>query len=228
MKKTHLVGFALLAIFAFSSFIVASASAEEVPQWLVNGEPIRLGESMDVNILPVEGEENILLEDMNAPGTPDILCEMSNALAWLLPNGEDLQETGECIKTVDDKGTCEAAASITVKLVNLPWTTQLKETEAGVFEDGVTAGTGGNPGWEVKCRILFINVTDICTSTSEKGTVTNLADGLVLIVDDTFVGDECTLNNTTSGLIEEHVILHGLDKLGNLVTLSASLFTKQS
>jgi hypothetical protein len=232
MRKIHILGLALFAVFAFGSYLTSAAFAEEVPQWLINGEPILLGESFDVDILPHDVTEEgnlILLEDMEAPGTPDILCEVEKALGWLLPNGEDLQTTGECnpANLEDMKNTCEKAAPLTVAPVNLPWRTQLLEPETGVFHDDLLEGTGGNPGWQVKCRVLFVTVTDTCTTAAGGATVNNVADGLLLVTFLPLVEALCTLNNTEKGLVEGSLYIHALTPDGVLLPLAASLAPEQ-
>jgi hypothetical protein len=229
MKKIHIFALALFAMLLFSSFVASVSFAEELPQWLINGEPILLGESFDADILPHESpNELILLEDTGAPGTPDILCEVTNALGWLLPNGEDLQVTGECINAEDMKATCEAAAPMMISSVNLPWTTQLLEPVAGLFVDDIIAGTGGNPGYVIKCRVLFITVTDTCTTVSGDAELTNVVDGLVLGVFDEAVTALCTLNNTETGLVSGPFFIHALSPAGVLLPLAVSLAAEQA
>src|ERR1700729_4431476 len=67
MKKVHLVGLATIAVLAFSMIAVATASAAEI---LIGGEAVLAKTSFEIG--KVGGE--ILLEDMGAIGTPDLLC----------------------------------------------------------------------------------------------------------------------------------------------------------
>jgi hypothetical protein len=217
----------MFAVLAFSWLVASAAFAEEVPQWLINGESILLGESFDADILPHESPNELILlfEDTAAPGAPDILCEIANTLEWLLPNGEDLLVSLECLNAEDMKGTCESAAPINFTLANLPWTTQLLEPVTNLFVDDITAGTGGNPGWTFKCRVLFVTITDTCTTTTGDAEVTNVADGLVLGVFDEAVTALCTLNNTETGLVGGPFFVHALSPTGVLLPLAVSLAT---
>jgi hypothetical protein len=185
-----------------------------------------------VDILPEAAPNNfLLLEDMGAPGTPDILCEVSKALGWLFANGEDLQTEGECINAVEDAAGNTCRAPITLTPVNLPWLTQL--VEVTVFEDNLTGGTGGAPGWTVTCLdFLGILHTDTCTTNLGKtNPVENLADGLILATFEVNppVANQanCTTGGNTQGLVEGELLLHVLDAKGLLLSASVSLATEQ-
>jgi hypothetical protein len=233
MRKFKIVGLALFAVFAFSAYAASTAFAVETASWLINGLPILLGESYNVDILPEAAPNNfILVEDMGAPGTPDILCEVQNALGWLFANGEDLQTEGECNNAVEDAAGNTCRAPITVLPVHLPWLTQLEEVVA-VFEDGLTSGTGGAPGWEVTCLdFLGILHTDTCTTNLGKANpLENLADGLILA---TFEVNppvasqaNCTTGGNTQGLVEGELLLHVLNASGLLLSASVSLAPEQ-
>jgi hypothetical protein len=232
MRKFKIVGLALFAVFAFSAVAASTAFAEETAQWLINGLPILLGESYNVDGLPEASPENtILLEDMGAPGTPDILCEVAKTLGWIFANGEGLGTTGECINAVEDGAGNTCRAPITVAPVNLPWLGQLVEVGT-VFEGNVTSGTGGAPGWTLKCLdVLGIEHTDTCTSTEGKAELENLADGLVLgfakLVPAVKEQANCTTGGNEQGLGEGHGLAHVLDANGLLVSASVSLAPAQ-
>ncbi|HEY5194649.1 MAG TPA: hypothetical protein VIJ39_12355 [Solirubrobacteraceae bacterium] len=222
MKKIHVLGLAVFAVFAVFAFGAVAASASfgaEVPQWLVSGATIALGTEVKTT-LEMEAGNLLLVEDMKAPGAPDILCEVTKATGVLLSNGADKQTTGECIKPVDDKKVC---TEISVKPVHLPWTTQLLSTS----EDGITAGTGGLPGWEVKCTVLGIPVTDICETAGGKTLLSTTEDGLIDVefMETETAAEEavCSLNKEKSGLVFGLLFLHALNAAGELVPVTTSL-----
>jgi len=212
MRKIHLLGLALCAMMALSAFAATSALAAETASWLVEGVQVTLTNGPFHAEILAEGKL-LLLEDMKAPGTPDIECEPVG-LGMLYPNGEDTQETGECLNPIDKKATC-AAGSIKVEALNLPWLTQLLEPTLGVFVDDLTAGTGGNPGWLIECTVLGLKVTDECTTANGKTNIENLADGLVKVVFPEIVEPieqaNCTLGGVEQGLVVGEFFLHVLD-----------------
>jgi len=221
MKKIHILGLALFAVFAFGAVAASASFGAEVPQWLVSGATIALGTEVKTT-LEMEAGNLLLIEDMKAPGTPDFLCEVAKATGVLLSNGAGRQTTWECVKLVDDKSTC-AAGSIVFKPLHLPWTTQLLSTS----EDGITAGTGGAPGWEVKCTVIGIPVTDTCETTSGKTLLSTTEDGLIDVefMESITAAEEvaCSLTKEKSGLVVGLSFLHASNAAGELVPVTTSL-----
>ncbi|HEY3970080.1 MAG TPA: hypothetical protein VGL79_01665, partial [Solirubrobacteraceae bacterium] len=136
MKKLYFIGLALLAVFAFSSVLVASASAETtlLAEWLFNGAAV-------TGTLATEISGEILLEDNKAPiiGKSDVSC--SGILdGWVDANGLDIVSevltlTTKLPVTLAGAGLlcsagsgCEAATEVSpieVWPVGLPWPTLL-------------------------------------------------------------------------------------------------------
>ncbi len=223
MKKTHVLGLAIFAVFAFSVVLASSASAVEVPQWLVSSGVITLAtELVDADLLPET--ELLLLEDMS--NGADVLCEISKSLGWLLPNGLGEIVEGECINT-EAMAVCEASPLPTVKPLHLPWTTELLEPTAGNFELDITAGTGGPPGWETECNVFLLGkIKDSCTTNNGKVLLENLADGLVRAefmetIEKTEQAN-CEANKEV-GLVVGLALIHALNSLEELLTLAVSL-----
>ncbi len=77
MKKLYVAGLTVFAVSAFSVVTAVSALAVEIWQWLPDGNVLALSAKLHFELLP-EGNL-VLLEDMSAPGKPDILC----SLEWL-------------------------------------------------------------------------------------------------------------------------------------------------
>lgn len=156
MKKLHIVGLAIVAVFAFSAFAASSAFAVE-PQWLVGGKIIASSVAVKSSI----GPAGLFLQDMQLKIA--ILCEEGTNAGFVLPKGADEVTEAVCTKLKVVEGACVEPS---VEAINLPWTTQLTEPETGVFVDLITKGTGGNgaAGWSVGCLVLGILGFDKCTT----------------------------------------------------------------
>jgi hypothetical protein len=66
------------------------------------------------------------------------------------------------------EGGCKAEGIETVRAVNLPWKTELSETEKGVQAQLESTTTGKEPGWEISCDTILGKMTDVCTSEEKK------------------------------------------------------------
>jgi len=64
------------------------------------------------------------------------------------------------------EGGCKAEEVESVEGRDLPWQTELYETE-GKFFDKIGSGGKGEPGWEVSCNTLLGKQTDECESEGE-------------------------------------------------------------
>ncbi len=66
----------------------------------------------------------------------------------------------------DEKGNCPEFTL--VKALNLPWVTNIEE---GPNKEPLTTikphAGGGQPGWAIMCKVLFIEETDECTAAKE-------------------------------------------------------------
>jgi len=153
MRKIHIVGLALVAMFAFSAVSVATATAA-TKVWLVDGAAIAKNE-------PVDSEatgEGLLLVDTKG---------------GLFGERVDLDCTGkdEGTVTTTGTGTVTAITSIVCKTleggcpspaaapVHLPWTSEL--ILSGANFRATIKGTGGEPGWNVTCSGI---VEDECVA----------------------------------------------------------------
>jgi hypothetical protein len=229
IKKIQILWFTLLAVFAFGAFAAASAFAEELPQWLVNGAAIALGEQINADILPgPAGKERLLIEDMNASTKPDLLCEVVNSLMWLLSNGEGEVVSGECPAPVVDAGTC---GSPKVKPVNLPWRTELLEPGVNVYVLHILKIAAGNPGWEAECTVLGVKITDVCTAADRLVALFPLADGLVEgefkeELEEPAEAANCTIGGAQQGLVAGVGLIHALNNAGELLPLALSLLAE--
>ena len=181
MKKINVVGFAMFAVLAFSVLSVATASAT---QFLISGEPV-----LASTLVFVEGE--LLLEDMGAAGSPDVLCsgvfdvDIVNSelaeilalldletLALLTPTGAVGTETDGLADMIDCAGqkTCEGSENL-VTFSTFPWHIDLElMAGAGKLEfllHFLTVAEAGSPygelGYTWICKTFIGNVEDTCT-----------------------------------------------------------------
>jgi hypothetical protein len=174
MRKVHLLGLALLAIFAFSVVATATASAELflLAEWLYNGAVISgelLVESpgellLEDNKVPILGKSMILcsgiFDGFVGPGSADLITELLNL------SKESISTTGlsglalECVNQ-------ENCPEPLFWAVNLPWTTELELHEDPGPEEDYVVLILGKPGWEVEC--MGLGQTDTCAVEPEGG-----------------------------------------------------------
>jgi hypothetical protein len=187
MKKIHVLGLMLVAVFAFSAFAASSAFA--VSKILFNGAEITAN-------LGAEILGSLLLQDLNAPGTPDILCtgifdgtieaggELGLVEALLMEGGELLNENGELngagndmIDCVSDNGTCSGEVLVTV--LNLPWHIEvvLDATKEAFLADFLEE-VGKIPTYDINCNTILGLIEDSCSGLSS-ARLQNTAGGLL-------------------------------------------------
>jgi hypothetical protein len=65
------------------------------------------------------------------------------------------------------EGACKAGEVEEIEAVDLPWQTELFETEGRVLTK-IESGGSGEPGWKVKCNTLLGSKTDTCESEAGK------------------------------------------------------------
>jgi hypothetical protein len=174
MKKLHLVGLALLAVFAFGALAVSSASAAEL---LLNGNALGATQSIEVEI---SGE--LLFEDEGAFGHPDLLCSgiflghteggtLMFITELLMLNlealaGEDLAgaatAAGTDVECTDDNSVCLGSTLITVQ--HLPWHIELELMAAGAneFLAVFLEEIGHIPNYIVNCNTFLGLMYDEC------------------------------------------------------------------
>ena len=230
MKKIHILGVALFAMFAFGVVSAGSAFAVETAQWLVDAATIALTEKVNVDL--TTNSAGILLEDMNATLKPDVLClTVAKALGFLYSNGEDEVVEGECteVESMTSGVTCSS-----VKPVNLPWLTQLVQESSGAFLDLIKSDGKGIPGWEVECTALGVKVTDKCET--ENGKPEQLNNTSTEEVEATFLESvaeseeaKCSVGGEKEGLVVGTLLTDALSASGTeLLALTVSLATEVS
>jgi hypothetical protein len=150
MRKLHLVGLALVAVFAFSAFVATSAFAHE---WLVAGKTVGAGEEF-----PVEQTGTLTLED---EGSGVGLECTGKGTGKVLSAAKDIVETATASTCKTIKGTCGTPNAVAV---HLSWSTEL-ETVGTELRDKVTNSGAGTPGWNVTCFGIIKDTCEGATST---------------------------------------------------------------
>jgi hypothetical protein len=193
MRKFHLIGVALVAMFAFCT-VAATAAFAEQPQWLVNGGAVvgtlnsetegelnltRLNKAMGTqqgNIKCAGGFEGTMTNPGGGgKGTGTITKVLNASMADVGNDGASLTGTGLSCEVTEDGGDitfCKVggAGSAIVWPANLPWKTELELMANGQTLQliGINAAEGSQPGYEVECTVLLgTKATDLCeTNTS--------------------------------------------------------------
>jgi hypothetical protein len=191
MTRFKIIGLALVAVFAISAMVSASASAL---QWLIGGKPV-------TKATAVSSSGKLLLADLSAPsGGTYIECTGTDK-GTVGPGGMDeitaITASG-CVFQSGKNGACTAGDSVTAEGLHLPWLTTLI-TVGSSIRDKTTATK--NPGWNVTCTVAgIIKVEDECTSSTAQPLLSNVAAG----VDATFEASEtasCTQGTSSSGMV---------------------------
>ncbi len=200
MRFIRIAGFCLAAVFVMS--MVAAGTASAAPHWLVClpshtgttttkwtesqcstasssgtwewSEPKTTEATRTAGSLKLEAKSSLA-------GEVEIKCAGLDT-GWIGPNGTDQTTT-----VTTDK--CEAGTNCeklekAATAVDLPWNSELKETE-GTIHDTIRNGGNGEPGYEVTCKVLGKVETNVCTGPGlvvmeNKNTPGNLAALLVL------------------------------------------------
>ncbi len=181
MKFIRIAGLCLAAMFVMS--MVAAGTASAAPHWLVclpwTNSPTRYATHQckeasgggEWEWSELKGTEavvgvgtTITLRDKNATGGSTAV-QCSGTQEGSVGPGNFDRVTKVTVKAENCKRVentlCESV--VEVKAVNLPWQTELYETESKIFDRINTVGTAGKePGWAVTCKTLLGNKTDTC------------------------------------------------------------------
>jgi hypothetical protein len=230
MKSVRIAGLCLAAMFVMS--MVAAGTASAAPHWLVClawiNSPTRYGGSGQCEKAEAGGSwewsepkttektvthGSLKLEAKSIIGEVEVKCSGSDE-GWIGPNGKD--ETTEVVTEKCEAGTnCEKVES-PAKAVDLPWNSELKETE-GKIHDTIRTGGNGEPGWKVTCKVLGKNEENICKSESGLVVLENKntpGNGAALLVLANFINPKkanCTATGNGTGEVT-----------GSIATLLAS------
>jgi len=105
----------------------------------------------------------LLVDTGTAVGEVVVSCT-GEALGSVGPTNLGRTEEIKNIKCTTEKG-CEAGSTPTAEPVNLPWKTELTETESRLQASLKSEVSGKEAGWKVKCKVV-VQITDECTTNS--------------------------------------------------------------
>lgn len=229
MRRRHLLGLALVAVFAFAASVAASASAAPatlLAEWLWNGSAVS-------SELLVDMEGELLLEDTKLATI--ILC--SGILdGWANVNGEGLITavlslggvevgtplTGTALECVNVKG-CENPL---LWPDGLPWTMLLEliELDNATVEWSFAVLTAALAGWDIECMSI-IPTSELCEAPESVVGVTNETTNVDMESSDAFTElaglklGNCTVGGNETAILEGLGIL--LDTEGGNLQVSS-------
>lgn len=225
MKKTLTIVFAMLAVFAFSGLMAATAPAETtlLAEWLLNGAGITelisttvTGGATFEDTKTIAGAAALLCEatvdGSVGPNGEAEATEILNAVGVavgalgglaLLGTGAASGEGSEC-KSISVCAAGTAASPIELWPLGLPGHGELFLMENGeMLALGVAGTMGGIIGFELLCLVLGLNTEDTCTVTDAEAPVVNdltTGDAAGPIGAQTSPPQLCTQSNEESGL----------------------------
>lgn len=206
MKKLHVVMLALVAVFAFSALLAATASAEAtlLAEWLVGGKPV-------TTLTSVITSGELLLKDIKEKIM--VLCS-GEFVGSVGPSGEDeitevlplgggtaITLTNILLCTVQEG--CEVSPTANVAPEGLPFHSLLFLDEtSGLFLDALFSA-----GYSVECDILGIPLKEECTTPTialggSAGQVVNVASGVEASLEPASPNANCTIGGSAQGEAE--------------------------
>jgi hypothetical protein len=218
MKKIHVLGLGLLAVFAFGAITASAALA--APEWLVSeaavaenlpaeteGELalVKLVSSTNSNHLVTVKCGGILVGSIGPGGKDEITAVLTlGQVAVGKETGTTLEGTAlECTVTQSEGGLTDCVLN-SVALVwpaNLPWTSQLELMEAtGTVLDVLTK----EPGYDVECKTVSgLTGSELCAGTAS-AFVSNSAGTPMGVLGEADPTEEanCTMTGEKTGSLE--------------------------
>ena len=180
MKSIRIVGLCLAAVFVMS--MVAAGTASAAPHWLVclnfggtgtrystnqckeaaSGGSFEWGELTGTEKTVTQG--TLILETTGVPIVGEVVIECSGTDTGSIGPGNQSRTLTVTTASCKAGKNCEKVESAATA-VNLPWNTELLETEGnihGTLRKG--AGAAGPPGWRASCKVLGVVEANECTS----------------------------------------------------------------
>jgi hypothetical protein len=96
---------------------------------------------------------------------------------------------------------------------NLPWKTELFETEKTIH-DKTTSGGSGEPGWKATCKVLGKNETNECTSEHTTALLENMSGDVNTVFESKSGKSNCTTTGKETGEIKGTVKMEGSEGKG--------------
>jgi hypothetical protein len=216
MRKIHLLGVAMFAMFAFSAIVVSQAFALE-SVWLDSG--------VRAVLVPVDSEGELLLEN-NKTGT-QILCSGLNegiVGGFGAENNSKLDETAvikglagekpiKCTFEAEKFGpSCEHVQDPTAEALGLPWKTELLLEGTIFLDDIIGTLAGGAAGWLVTCLIFGATASEECTVVGGSADIDNETGGVLALFSPLFSKNaNCTnflgVKETEVGVVEGEILI---------------------
>lgn len=196
--KTLRILLATLLPFGLAAVMAAPAFAST--EWLLEGAVIP-------STAKVHGESTgtIFLRDIKEKS--QVECHVIDLWAVWAQFGEITEITTSLCKTTE--GLC---TSPTATAVDLPWLSELVASGSEI-KNKLLANGKGEPGWQVKCLIIGIEVTDTCKGETVEPLVENTAGGDVLAIFNQGGIVGCTLGGANQGEIKGELLSAALEKL---------------
>jgi len=163
------------------------------------------GQSDTVRILSF----TITLTDTKATGGESKIRCLEHVTSWgLIENsGKGKQFTAEVANPKANcaviKGGCKAGEVESVKGAHLPWTTEVVE-EGGKGLIQIVSGTGGEPGWTVRCNTLLGKQEDTCEGLEHAFAENQVTEGVLLVLAEfaNLKKGKCSQSKAVSGEVE--------------------------
>ena len=248
MRKIHILGLALFAVFAFGATVASSAFAAP-GEWLVNGATFNATLNSEtrglLTLIRLVSETNsAILTEIDCEGIFDGTITQGGAgvkgtdtiTALLTSTMELVNELGEapelelnCLVTLDSGALTDCKENTLAQLwpdnmynVNGPWLTELLELEVNglVLDDlfGPLGVLGTEPGYEVRCESL-LNVFG--EELCEGPTTFDLTNGVETVTSTANLTESPEVHCLFAGTNEEKVA--GLEGEGLICVTSADL-----
>ncbi len=177
---------ALLAIASLGALVLSAGSASAAFEWLCAGEKVT-GTGEERCLVLSENLETLVLEDMGVPASVSCPPEAVLNEGWVGP-GAAAETTAVtftgCVRSANAENlknevtgnACEAGKAVTVEALNLPWSTPIEEleleAEVNMYWILIKPGASGKaPGYEVKCTVAGLKVSDKCETGAETALV---------------------------------------------------------
>jgi hypothetical protein len=232
MKKIHILGVALVAIFAFGAVATSAFALEST--WLSDGEKVAAATEAKITgelaltdlKVPVFGATTVLcsgiLDGTIGPGKVDLITDILNLSGTLeealsVLNSLEVAETNSMLNCVADKGACTEGSLAWVTPYGLPWDTEI--SLSGTVYLDLLLSEKGVPGYEVECENALVGkVTDRCQGNTS-AVLVNEAGGLLSEFNET---QSEKGNCSQGGTGEGDLVGDGFITLNNALTLTVS------
>jgi hypothetical protein len=157
MRFIRIAGLCLVALAAMAMATAATASA--APVWELNGAEVKGTEKV------MASATLRLFDTKTAAGESEVEC--SGTTTGTIGPGKFDRVESVTVSSCKAVKVCETSFEPKAKAVNLPWQTELFETEGKVRNKITEVAGKGEPGWAVTCKVI-IEKTDTCTTETGK------------------------------------------------------------